>query len=57
MWAQSWSNIFEMVMPYPNATKFDLTQILKEKEFTAKKIFDVKCLLLLFKIFFLGQTF
>ena len=41
MWAQSWSNIFEMVKPFPDAIKVDLTQILKDKGFTAKKIFDV----------------
>jgi hypothetical protein len=42
MWAQSWSNLFEMLAPYPSATKVDLTQILRKKNFTTEKIFRVK---------------
>ncbi len=41
MWAQSWGNLFEMLAPYPDATKVDLTQILKDKNFTTEKIFRV----------------
>lgn len=25
MWAQSWANIFDLVMPFPDATKVDAT--------------------------------
>jgi hypothetical protein len=52
MWAQSWGNLFEMLAPYPDATKVDLTQILKDKNFTTEKIFRVKKILLNFLINF-----
>ena len=41
MWAQQWSNVFDMVAPYPNATKIDLTQILKDQKYTPDRIFRV----------------
>jgi hypothetical protein len=50
MWAQSWGNLFEMLAPYPDATKVDLTQILKDKNFTTEKIFRVKKFFLIFYI-------
>lgn len=31
MWAQSWSNIFDLVMPYPDATKVDATPAMKQQ--------------------------
>lgn len=31
MWAQSWSNIFNLVVPYPDATKVDATPAMKEQ--------------------------
>ena len=52
MWAQSWGNLFEMLAPYPDATKVDLTQILKDKNFTTEKIFRVKKIFLNFFIYF-----
>ncbi len=47
MWAKSWGNLFEMLAPYPDATKVDLTQILKDKNFTVDKIFRVMRFLIL----------
>ena len=57
MWAQSWGNLFEMLAPYPDATKVDLTQILKDKNFTVDKIFRVKQFLLNFPIFLVINVF
>lgn len=31
MWAQSWSNIFDLVVPFPDATKVDATPAMKEQ--------------------------
>lgn len=31
MWAQSWANIFDLVMPYPNAIKVDATPAMKNQ--------------------------
>ncbi|RNA19074.1 angiotensin-converting enzyme [Brachionus plicatilis] len=40
MWAQSWDNIFDLVVPYPNVNQLNLTKILKEKNYTIKNIFE-----------------
>ncbi|NWW44331.1 ACE enzyme, partial [Pedionomus torquatus] len=40
MWAQSWSNIFDLVMPFPDATKVDATPAMKEQNWTPKKMFE-----------------
>ncbi|NWS81100.1 ACE enzyme, partial [Toxostoma redivivum] len=40
MWAQSWSNIFDLVMPYPDATKVDATPAMKKQGWTPKKMFE-----------------
>ncbi|XP_033926013.1 angiotensin-converting enzyme [Melopsittacus undulatus] len=40
MWAQSWSNIFDLVMPFPDATKVDATPAMKEQGWTAKRMFE-----------------
>jgi peptidyl-dipeptidase A len=34
MWAQEWTNIFDILIPYPNAASTNLTKILLEKNFT-----------------------
>ena len=34
MWAQSWGNIYDLVAPENTAPAYDLTEILKEKEYT-----------------------
>lgn len=31
MWAQSWSNIFNLVVPFPDATKVDATPAMKKQ--------------------------
>ncbi|NXD26865.1 ACE enzyme, partial [Spelaeornis formosus] len=40
MWAQSWSNIFELVIPYPDATKVDANPAMKKQGWTPKKMFE-----------------
>uniref|UniRef100_A0A8B9ZHT4 Angiotensin-converting enzyme n=1 Tax=Anas platyrhynchos TaxID=8839 RepID=A0A8B9ZHT4_ANAPL len=40
MWAQSWSNIFNLVVPYPDATKVDATPAMKEQGWTPKMMFE-----------------
>ena len=41
MWAQTWGNLFDMVVPYPDVKKKDLTQILLDNEYTPEKLFRV----------------
>lgn len=31
MWAQSWANIFDLVIPFPDATKVDATPAMKQQ--------------------------
>uniref|UniRef100_A0A8C5N3T6 Angiotensin-converting enzyme n=1 Tax=Leptobrachium leishanense TaxID=445787 RepID=A0A8C5N3T6_9ANUR len=40
MWAQSWSNIFELVVPYPDAAKVDATPAMIAQNWTAKRMFE-----------------
>ncbi|NXP26793.1 ACE enzyme, partial [Scytalopus superciliaris] len=40
MWAQSWSNIFDLVIPFPDATKVDATPAMKKQGWTAKRMFE-----------------
>ncbi|NXN80602.1 ACE enzyme, partial [Bombycilla garrulus] len=40
MWAQSWSNIFDLVVPFPDATKVDATPAMKKQGWTPKKMFE-----------------
>ncbi len=57
MWAQSWGNLFEMLAPYPDATKVDLTQILKDKNFTVDKIFRVINFFFNLNVYFVNKYF
>ncbi|XP_072270719.1 angiotensin-converting enzyme [Pyxicephalus adspersus] len=40
MWAQSWSNIFDLVVPYPNAAQVDATPAMVAQKWTPKKMFE-----------------
>ncbi|NXX98126.1 ACE enzyme, partial [Centropus bengalensis] len=40
MWAQSWSNIFDLVMPFPDATKVDATPAMKQQGWTPRRMFE-----------------
>ncbi|NXX73935.1 ACE enzyme, partial [Urocolius indicus] len=40
MWAQSWSNIYDLVMPFPDATKVDATPAMKNQGWTPKMMFE-----------------
>ncbi|XP_005238861.1 angiotensin-converting enzyme [Falco biarmicus] len=40
MWAQSWSNIFDLLIPFPDATKVDATPAMKQQGWTPKKMFE-----------------
>ncbi|XP_074835263.1 angiotensin-converting enzyme [Carettochelys insculpta] len=40
MWAQSWSNVFDLVMPYPNATKVDATPAMQKQGWTPRRMFE-----------------
>ncbi len=40
MWAQDWTNIFDLVAPEPGRTPFDLTKALQEKEYTPRKMVE-----------------
>lgn len=41
MWAQDWSNIFDLLVPYPNATSPNLTALLIQNNYTVIKMFKV----------------
>lgn len=40
MWAQTWSNIFDLVMPYPSAPKLDATENMISQGWTPKRMFE-----------------
>lgn len=40
MWAQSWSNIGDLVMPYPDKPSIDVTKAMKEQKWTPKTMFE-----------------
>ncbi|XP_075436513.1 angiotensin-converting enzyme [Ascaphus truei] len=40
MWAQSWSNIYDLVVPYPNAAQVDATPAMIAQKWTAKRMFE-----------------
>ncbi len=42
MWAQDWSNIFDIVAPYPDASLFQVEQGFSKKAYTEISIFKVK---------------
>lgn len=41
MWSQSWANIFDLLVPYPGKSSLDLTESLKKKNYTARKIVEL----------------
>ena len=40
MWAQDWTNIYDLVRPEPDVVPFDLTQTLVDKGFTPRKMVE-----------------
>ncbi|XP_028675845.1 angiotensin-converting enzyme [Erpetoichthys calabaricus] len=40
MWAQSWSNIYNLMIPYPDATQVDATPAMVEKKWDALRMFQ-----------------
>lgn len=40
MWAQSWANIYDLVVPFPGATQVDATPAMVAKGWNAKKMFE-----------------
>lgn len=42
MWAQDWSSIYDLVVPFSNVNSTDLTQLLLQNNFTALTMFKVK---------------
>ena len=40
MWAQSFSSIYDLLIPFPNETSVDVTEELKRQNFTVRKIFE-----------------
>ncbi|XP_065335573.1 angiotensin-converting enzyme-like isoform X1 [Cloeon dipterum] len=41
MWAQSWDNIYDILVPFPNATKVDITQAMLDQGYDVPRMFDV----------------
>lgn len=41
IWGQEWGNIKDLVMPYSNESKVDVTSLLIEKNYTVNKLFKV----------------
>ncbi|KAI6048483.1 angiotensin-converting enzyme isoform X1 [Marmota monax] len=39
MWAQTWSNIYELVAPFPSAPKMDATEAMIEQGWTPRRMF------------------
>ncbi|KAI1884165.1 hypothetical protein AGOR_G00223630 [Albula goreensis] len=40
MWAQAWSNIYDLLAPYPNATQVDATPAMVAKGWDAQRMFE-----------------
>ncbi|XP_056404141.1 angiotensin-converting enzyme isoform X2 [Hyla sarda] len=40
MWAQSWSNVYELLVPYPNAAQVDATPAMVAQKWTPKRMFE-----------------
>ncbi|ELK12483.1 Angiotensin-converting enzyme [Pteropus alecto] len=40
MWAQTWSNIYDLVIPFPSAPKMDATEAMIKQGWTPKKMFE-----------------
>jgi peptidyl-dipeptidase A len=41
MWGQSWGNILELVAPFPNKKSVDVTETLKQQNYTALTMFEL----------------
>jgi peptidyl-dipeptidase A len=41
MWAQTWNNIESFTRPYPDKKEIDITQAMKEQNYTAIKMFQM----------------
>lgn len=41
MWAQDWSDIYDIVTPFPDVEPIDVTPNLKKQGYTAKKMFEL----------------
>ena len=51
MWARDWANIYNLVEPYPNLKKVNLTRILIDKQYTPFEMFKVKIIFFYLIIF------
>ncbi|XP_074116979.1 angiotensin-converting enzyme-like isoform X1 [Sminthopsis crassicaudata] len=40
MWAQTWSNIYKLVVPFPSASQVDATPAMKEQGWTVRRMFE-----------------
>nr|XP_003472155.2 angiotensin-converting enzyme-like protein Ace3 [Cavia porcellus] len=40
MWAQSWDNILDMVLPFPKKPPIDITRIMKQQHWRPEKMFE-----------------
>ncbi|MCL4121824.1 UNVERIFIED_CONTAM: hypothetical protein GTU68_063713 [Idotea baltica] len=40
MWAQTWSNIYDVVVPYPNKTYLDVTETMIQKGYSPRLMFE-----------------
>uniref|UniRef100_A0A8C5KSE9 Angiotensin-converting enzyme n=1 Tax=Jaculus jaculus TaxID=51337 RepID=A0A8C5KSE9_JACJA len=40
MWAQTWSNIYDLVVPFPSATTLDVTEAMKKQGWTPMRMFQ-----------------
>ncbi|XP_072501967.1 angiotensin-converting enzyme isoform X2 [Notamacropus eugenii] len=40
MWAQSWTNIIDLVIPFPSSTKLDATMAMRSQNWTPSKMFE-----------------
>jgi len=39
MWAQTWGNIIDLLLPYPNRESVDVTRALRRANFTVNRMF------------------
>ncbi|XP_041371786.1 uncharacterized protein LOC121385251 [Gigantopelta aegis] len=41
LWAQEWGNVYNLMVPFRNKARVDITPTMKAKNFTARKMFEI----------------
>jgi peptidyl-dipeptidase A len=56
MWGQSWQNIYDIVVPFPEEKQIDVTERLQKKAYTPLKMFHVSGIIAAFFFLIFAKT-